>query len=138
MNISVRFAEESDYEYLHWQHPLKDEVLLHQIQSRHIMVAIVDGKHVGHIRYEFMWGHLPFLSLIMVKTRYQRQGIGKELLSFLEDVLKLHDHSYYISSSMENEPKPQAWHKHMGFQEIGLLSNINENRIGETFFRKVL
>jgi len=111
---------------------------LHQIQSRHIMVAIVDGKHVGHIRYEFMWGHLPFLSLIMVKTRYQRQGIGKELLSFLEDVLKLHDHSYYISSSMENEPKPQAWHKHMGFQEIGLLSNINENRIGETFFRKDL
>jgi hypothetical protein len=39
---------------------------------------------------------------------------------------------------MENEPKPQAWHKHMGFQEIGLLSNINENRIGETFFRKDL
>ncbi|MBT3299512.1 MAG: GNAT family N-acetyltransferase [Candidatus Marinimicrobia bacterium] len=137
-DIHIRFAIESDFEYLHWQYPLKDEILLHQIRSRYIMIAELKGQQVGHIRYELLWGHLPFLSLIMVKSKFRKQGIGKELLSFLEDVLRLHEHPYYISSSVENEPAPQKWHRHMKFQEVGLLSDINDNGDGEIFFRKSL
>jgi len=35
-----------------------------------------------------------------------------------------------------DEPEPQAWHRHMGFVECGIINGINENGIGEVFFRK--
>jgi len=42
------------------------------------------------------------------------------------------------SSSQVDEPKPQAWHRHMGFEECGVINGINQGDIGEIFFRKRL
>jgi len=43
-----------------------------------------------------------------------------------------------FSSSQANEPEPQAWHRHVGFEECGFIAGINEGGVGEVFFRKVL
>ena len=46
--------------------------------------------------------------------------------------------SALYSSSQVDEPPPQAWHRHMGFQECGIIAGINEGGVGEVFFRKAL
>jgi hypothetical protein len=47
-------------------------------------------------------------------------------------------HSAFLSSSQVDEPNPQAWHRHMGFVECGILAGLNEGGVGELFFRKEL
>lgn len=43
-----------------------------------------------------------------------------------------------MTSSQENEPEPQAWHKQHGFYEIGTLSDVNlpYEKTREAFFMK--
>jgi hypothetical protein len=41
------------------------------------------------------------------------------------------------SSATGDEVPPQAWHRHMGFEECGILVGHNEG-VGEIFFRKSL
>jgi len=60
------------------------------------------------------------------------------LLHFLEEFLRSKGHSVLFSSSQANEPEPQAWYRHMGFEECGFIAGINEEGVGEVFFRKVL
>lgn len=65
-------------------------------------------------------------------------GAGRGLLSFLEAHLRAGGHAALYSSSQVNEAEPQAWHRHMGFAECGVIAGINEGEIGEIFFRKRL
>lgn len=42
------------------------------------------------------------------------------------------------SSSQVDEGEPQAWHRHMGFVECGILAGVNEGGVGEVFYQKAL
>jgi hypothetical protein len=42
------------------------------------------------------------------------------------------------SSSQADEQGPQEWHLHMRFEECGLIAGINNDGVGELFFRKRL
>ena len=70
-------------------------------------------------------------------TKYRRQGVGKALLRFIETFLREAGHEALYSSSQADEPEPQAWHRHVGFEECGFIAGINDG-IGEVFFRKSL
>lgn len=69
---------------------------------------------------------------------YQRRGVGKALLSYTEEFLREQGHKALYSSSQVDEMEPQAWHRHVGFEECGIIAGINEGGIGEVFFRKPL
>lgn len=81
---------------------------------------------------------VPYIGLIFVQEEYQRQGIGRAILGFLEASLRSKGYKVLLSSSQVNEPPSQAWHRAVGFQECGILAGINEGGIGEVFFRKSL
>ena len=75
---------------------------------------------------------------VYVEERYQRRGVGRALLAFVADELHAAGHQHLLSSSQLDEPEPQAWHRHMGFQECGLLAGVNSGDVGEVFFVKSL
>lgn len=115
-----------------------EEVIKHKIEQNEIIVAEVEGQNVGYLRLEYLWLKIPYIGLIFVQQEYRRQGIGRAILGFLEAFLRSRRHKALLSSSQVDETLSQEWHRAMGFEECGILAGINENGIGEVFFRKSL
>ncbi len=140
LSRAVRFANRMDLDRcIALDHPTTPaEVIKRKIEQREIIVAEKAGQLVGYLRLEYLWSVVPYIALIWVVKDQRQQGIGRSLLRYLEDVLREQGHTALYSSSQANEPKPQAWHRHVGFEECGFIAGINEGGIGEIFFRKDL
>lgn len=113
------------------------EVLRRKIEVSELIVAISGNELRGFLQIEYLWSKVPYIALIRVLNDYRRRGIGKAMLSFLEDHLIVQGHSNLYSSSQADEPEPQAWHRHVGFEECGIIKEINDG-IDEVFFRKTI
>ena len=138
--IEVRFANQVDLDgCITLDHPaIPAEVIKRKVEQREIIVAEKAGQLVGYLRLEYLWSVVPYIGLIWVVEDQRHQGIGFRLLHYLEDVLRERGHTALYSSSQANEPEPQAWHRHAGFEECGFIAGINEGGVGEVFFRKDL
>ncbi len=144
--IVIRFARLDDLDFAHQDGYICPEILKRKIEGQtalnpdcieDILIAERNGKRVGYVRLEYLWSIVPYIALIRVLPEYQRQGVGKALLGFIETFLRETGHEALYSSSQADEPEPQAWHRHVGFEECGFIAGINEG-IGEVFFRKSL
>ena len=143
--IVVRFARRDDLDFAHQDGYIPGEVLKRTIEAQtlnpdrieDVVIAEWTGKRVGYVRLEYLWSIVPYIALIRVLPEYRRQGVGKALLGFLETFLRDAGHEALYSSSQADEPEPQAWHRHVGFEECGFIAGINDG-VGEVFFRKNL
>ena len=113
-------------------------VVLARIGNRCVALAEVANQPVGALQLEYLWGTRPYIAMIRVSADWQRRGIGRALLGFVEAALSQAGHHELLSSSQANEMEPQAWHHRMGFTRCGMLEGINEGGVDEVFFRKVL
>ncbi len=137
--VIVRFAGPEDLEWCVVEDShVTEQVIRNKIVNDEIVIAELDGQPIGYLRLEYLWSNVPYIGVIFVIKLYQNEGIGRKILSFLEDYLRSRGHNQLFSSSQANEPEPQAWHRSIGFVESGIISGINEGEIGEIFFRKPL
>lgn len=137
--VTVRFAEAKDLSIcLRFDHCKQAEIIANKISMKEIIVAEIAGQIIGYLKIEYIWSHLPYINLIIIRAELRTQGIGRKMLGFLESYLSDRGHKTLLSSSQVNEPEPQSWHRAMGFQECGILAGINEGGIGEVFFKKDL
>ncbi len=144
--VVIRFARLDDLDFAYQDGYIPGEVLKRKIEApsvlnpdriEDILIAERNGKRVGYVRLEYLWSIVPYISLIQVLPDFRRQGIGKALLRFLETFLRDTGNEALYSSSQADEPEPQAWHRHVGFEECGFIAGINDGA-GEVFFRKSL
>ena len=135
---SVRLAQYADLDFVSQDGYVLQEIILHKIEQGECFVLEVDGQYAGYLRLEFLWSLIPYISLVTILEAYRKQGYSRDLLSFVEDHLKGRGFDILYSSSQADEPKPQAWHRHVGFVECGIINGINAGGIGEIFFRKAL
>ncbi len=135
--IAIRFARLDDLEFVHQDRYIPAEVVKRKIELQEVVVAEWNGKRGGYVRLEYLWSDVPYIALIRVLADYRRQGIGKAMLRFIEAFLRDKGQEALYSSSQADEPEPQAWHRHVGFEECGIIAGINDG-IGEVFFRKRL
>jgi predicted GNAT superfamily acetyltransferase len=137
--ITVRFAVAED---LAWcvtrDHHVSPAIIARKIGVSEVLVAELAGEHAGYLRLEYLWSSVPYIALIGVVEQRRGQGVGRAMLDFLEAHLRGAGYRLLMSSSQVNEPEPQAWHRHMGFEECGILTGINAGGVGEVFFRKAL
>ncbi len=136
--ITVRPATIDDLDFASQDGHIPREVVSDKIGRNEIVVAILEGHRVGYARVEFLWSTVPFLSLIWVLESYRWQGVGAAILAHLEARFSAEGHAALFSSSQADEPEPQAWHRRQGFEDCGRIDGINDNGIGEVFFRKAL
>ena len=137
--VIVRFAGPEDLEWCVVEDDhVTEQVIRHKIINDEIIIAEVDGKPIGYLRLEYLWSQIPYIGVIFVEDDYQKEGVGRKILSFLEDYLRSQGHETLLSSSTANEPEPQAWHRAVGFVESGIITELNEGGVGEVFFRKSL
>ena len=137
MDISVRRAEGGDLSFVSQDGYVSDAIVRRKIDEQEVFVAEMEETPVGYLRLEFLWSSEPYIALISVLEQYRKQGVGKALLAYVEETLRTADHTALYSSSQADEADPQAWHRHVGFVECGIINGINEG-VGEVFFRKDL
>lgn len=144
--IVIRFARQDDLDFAYQDRYISTEVLKRKVDAQlalnpdrieDILIAERHSKRVGYVRLEYLWSIVPYISLIQVLPEYRRQGVGKALLGVLETFLRDAGHEALYSSSQADEPEPQTWHRHVGFEECGFIAGINDG-VGEVFFRKNL
>jgi ribosomal protein S18 acetylase RimI-like enzyme len=140
-HVKIRFAVENDLTWaMKHDHDAKlANRMRYKIALNEIILAEFRSRIVGYLRLEYLWMKIPYVGLIHVSPGYRRKGIGRAMLSFLEQRLRREGHNILLSSSQVNEPFPsQAWHRAVGFDECGIINGINKGGIGEVFFRKKL
>ena len=136
--LRARFAIPSDLDFVLQEQYLLPEIVQRKIEGREIIVAELNDSLVGYLRLEYLWSRVPYIALIRVLPAHRRRGVGNALLTFVEEFLRGEGHTVLYSSSQVNEAEPQAWHRHIGFEECGIIAGVNEAGVGEIFFRKKL
>jgi GNAT superfamily N-acetyltransferase len=136
--ITVRGARGEDLAFVSQDGYVRPSVVQEKIERGEVFVAEMDGTPVGYLRLEYLWSIQPYIALIRVLEPRRRRGVGRALLSHVEDAARAAGHRALFSSSQADEPGPQAWHRHMGFAECGVIHGLNEGGVGEIFFRKAL
>lgn len=136
--VRVRFATSGDLAFVSQGSGIAPEIIRRKIDAREVVVAERSSRLVGQARLEYLWSTIPYLALIRVLEGERRMGVGRALLEFIETFLKSQGHAVLYSSSQVDEPEPQAWHRHVGFVECGIIAGINRGGVGEVFFRKQL
>ena len=137
-NVHVRLADSSDLDFVCQDGYLPQDVVLRKIKQGECFVLCVDDQPAGYLRLEFLWSLVPYIALIHITEGYRGEGYSRDLLYFVEYHLRNRGFNVIYSSSQLDEPDPQAWHRHMGFEECGIINGINDGGIGEVFFRKHL
>jgi predicted GNAT superfamily acetyltransferase len=137
-NVSTRLAGPDDLEVVGQSGKLPMDVVLRKLRAREIILLSVNDQPTGYLWFSFLWSSLPFVDLIYINDSCRKRGLSRILLGCLEDHLKARGFDVLYSSSQLDEPAPQAWHRHMGFEECGVINGLNEGGIGEVFFRKAL
>jgi GNAT superfamily N-acetyltransferase len=139
MSTTARWATPADRDFLlatgavH----LPVTILSRKITWQEIVIVEQADVPIGYLQLDYLWSIVPFIALIWVLEPYRKHGGGRTLLAFIEEHARREKHIWLYSSSQLDEPAPQAWHRHMGFEECGILAGHNGG-IGEVFFRKRL
>lgn len=136
--IEVRTATTDDVNFVGRDGCISRDALGDKIARGEVVVAVRGVQRLGYARVDYLWTTIPYLSMLWVLEEHRRQGVGKAILSHLESWFGRAGHAALYSSSDASEPEPQAWHRHMGFEECGFIAGINAGGIGEIIFRKVL
>ena len=137
-DVEVRPAGDEDLEFVGQDRYIPDDVLQRKVHDGEVLIATLGPERVGYLRLEYLWSRVPYIALVRVTERYQRRGVGRALLAAAEHRLRSRGFDALYSSSQADEPEPQAWHRHMGFDECGVIAGINQGGVGELFFRKRL
>lgn len=144
MSINIRFAKPEDFQLVRELDPhskyIDPKKIKQKLEASEVIVAFDDTMPVGLIKFSYFWATRPYMDLIWLKDEYRGQGIGKQLLSFLEEYLIQEGHLYLMTSSEKDELAPQEWHRSQGFSPCGELTSLNlpMDDIPEVFFYKKL
>jgi ribosomal protein S18 acetylase RimI-like enzyme len=136
--VIARFATPADLAFVQQDRPIATDVMKRKIEWQELIVAERDGDRIGYARLEYLWSRVPFIALIHVLPEHRRRGAGRAMLQFIEEHVRERGSAILYSSSQVNEPEPQAWHRHAGFEECGIIAGINPGGAGEVFFHKRL
>ena len=136
-NITVRLAGLDDLAFISHKE-LSQGTILQKIRQGEIFLLLVNDQLAGSLWVGFLWDLVPFVDLIYINAAYQKRGLSHILLGSVEDHLREQGYDVLYSSSQMDEPLPQAWHRHVGFTECGVINGMNDGGIGEVFFRKTL
>ena len=138
MKVAVRLAVPDDLAFIMRKCHFSKEEVLRKIGEDQIFILTVENQPAGYLSIGYLWSTIPYIDMLWISEAYQKKGFSRNLLGFVEGYLKERGYTILYSSSTADEAEPQAWHRHIGFIECGVINGINEGGIGEIFFRKLL
>jgi len=132
----VRHANGKDFAWLkeHDEH-ISVDVLKRKIDSSEVYVAQIDDKLVGWLRYNLFWDSIPFMNLICILEDFRGKGLGKKLVCFWENEMKVKGYRNVLTSTLSNEDA-QHFYRKLSYKDIGGFNYLDEPL--EIIFQKEL
>ena len=116
----------------------KYNALKQAVKNKNLIISSTKSRVIGYLWYEYLWGYIPFISLIRIHKSFHRKGIGEKMIKFLERKMKKMNVERILSSTEVENSVAIKFHQNIGFKECGYfeLSQWEPNR--ELFFEKLL
>ena len=123
MNVIVLAAQDRHADWLVVQDGDVSEAWVRRcVALGEYLVAELDGKPAGFLRFSRFWGIVPFMDVIRVLSAHQRRGVGSALFAYWESRMREEGAALLMTSSQEDEPEAQAWHRRNGFHDAGSIT----------------
>ena len=116
----------------------KYNALKQAVNNKNLIISSTKSTVIGYLWYEYLWGYIPFISLIRIHKSFHRKGIGEKMIKFLERKMKKMNVERILSSTEVENSVAIKFHQNIGFKECGYfeLSQWEPNK--ELFFEKLL
>ncbi len=108
------------------------------IKNKNLIISSTKSTIIGYLWYEYLWGYIPFISLIRIHKSYHRKGIGEKMIKFLERKMKKMNVERILSSTEVENKVAIKFHQNIGFKECGYLEISQREPNRELFFEKLL
>ena len=101
-------------------------------------MADLDGELVGLLRLDYLWSSIPHVAQVRVVEPHRREGIGRALVTFVEQQARSRGTNKILSSTRPDKIGAHAWHRQIGFTDCGSLEGFGPNGEPTMFFLKIL
>lgn len=139
MTLKIRYAS---HQHLGWlaQHDshIQEMWRLRCLKHQEYVVAELGDEPVGFLRFSWFWGHIPYMDMIQVLPKYRRSGAGTALFTYWEKAMHSQGAELLMTSSVQDELEPQAWHRRNGFHPAGSVTFAPLQTVPELFLVKPL
>lgn len=124
--MDIRIATHDEYAQLtEIDHHISKEMMRHKIDQGEVIIAIENTTVIGWLRYGYFWDSIPFMNMLTVVEAHRGQGIGTQLITHWETVLRDKGFHEVLTSTLANE-RSQFLYRKLGYQDCGALLFPNE------------
>lgn len=121
MKITFTYAGQKDFEWLKDNDRRVDTATLkRKVLSKEVIIAKLDNKIIGWLRFGLFWDSIPFMNMLFIKEEYRSKGIGKKIVQCWEKEMKKKRHKFVMTSSLSNE-EAQHFYRKFGYADAGSL-----------------
>jgi GNAT superfamily N-acetyltransferase len=139
--IGIRQAQEEDINVIcSFDHMAKDnkgsrrKFIVESVKKKLCYVAEVDGKAVGYTVLNYTFYSNGMIEMLYVHPEYRRQGVGTELIKYVESICKTE--KLFTSTNQSNLPMQGIMNK-MGYVPSGFIDNLDEGDPEIVYFKKL-
>jgi ribosomal protein S18 acetylase RimI-like enzyme len=119
--MRVDFASPDDLDFLDGEdHHVDRKIIEDKVGRCEVMVAYVEDRQVGFLRYGYFWDEIPFMNLLWVEEESRGKGYGTQLVVFWEREMRRLGHDSVMTSSLSNE-RAQNLYRRLGYVDVGSL-----------------
>jgi ribosomal protein S18 acetylase RimI-like enzyme len=97
----------------------------------------IQGKTIGVVCIRYPWLRGAYIEFIGVEGSFQSLGIGREILSWIEEQTRLEASNVWVLVSSFNQ-KAREFYTRQGYAEVGILKDFMHPGYDEVFLRKML
>jgi GNAT superfamily N-acetyltransferase len=135
--VDIARASQADVDWLVRHDPHVSEAWIRRCvaHGEYFVAQDADGYR-GFLRFSRFWGRIPYMEMIRVPPAYQRCGVGTSLFLAWQEAMRGEGATLLMTSSEDDEPEPQSWHRRNGFADAGALALPSIQSAAEVFFVK--
>lgn len=124
--MEIRFATMKDIDTLYFydKHIGKQE-LENLIRVNRVYILEKDDNFMGWLRYNLFWDNTPFLNMLYLLEDDRGKGLGKKIVVYWEEQMKILGYSNVMTSTASNEYAQHFYNK-LGYIAVGGFSPVGE------------
>ena len=117
--IQVRYVETEDKEFWYGlDKHLPECEFEKKVRDKQGYVLLNDGVRVGLLRYNLFWDNTPFCTMLFIDWPKQKKGLGRELMKYWEEDMKMQGYGMVMTSTQVDE-EAQHFYRKLGYKDCG-------------------
>jgi ribosomal protein S18 acetylase RimI-like enzyme len=121
MPVEISYAAEGDIRYLlRNDDHVPEGVMRGKVARQEMIVARVEGKPVGWLRFGHFWDFVPFLYMLAVEEEERRRGYATRMIEFWEGEMLRRGCGMVMTSTQADE-QAQHLYRRLGYRDCGAV-----------------